>query len=261
MIFLASLVACAPSGIWMLTFPETESRTSSEDEVVEVCSTTLDENFSDGYSAVANSGGKSEWVQTLYTKTSGSVMFIETKPTSGGGAVLVMADAVFPGVPLDGGWEFTWEVADHLESTNDHEDGYSYFYGEDTVSTVVITFKESLTEGAGGTIGGNSEAYILWKESDEWDPEETSPLLGDVGQIPSANYLVYKEDGELYPQANLAEESDCDASECQLQITQLCPAAETEFTAKRVEGNEMFTYDAWKENAASSSGGGVDTGF
>ncbi len=260
--FLAlALLGCAPSGIWMLTFPGSESRTSSEDEVVEVCSTELEENFKDGYSAVEGSSGKSEWVQTLYTKTSGSVMFVETKPTSGGGAVLVMADAVFPGVAGDGGWVFTWEVADHVESTNDHDDGYSYFYGKDTVSTVVITFKESLTEGASGTIGGNSEAYIRWEESDEWDPEETSPLLGDVGVIPSASYLVYKEDGELYPQVNMAEESDCDASDCHIQISESCPAAESEFTAQRVEGNDMITYDAWKENAASSSGGGVDTGF
>ncbi len=258
---LVLLVGCAPSGIWMLTFPGSESETSSEDEVVSICSTELDENFSDGYSPTASSGGQSEWVETLYTKTSGSAMFIETKATSGGGAVLVMSDAIFPGVQEGGEWIFTWEVADHVEATDKHEDGYRYFYGEDTTSTVTITFKENMFSDATGTLGADSEAYIRWEESDEWDPEETEPLLGQVGNIPSATYLVYKEEGDLLPQTNQAEEQDCDDDDCYIQITEICPAQEVEFTAKRVEGNEVITYNEWKDNVASSSGGGVDTGF
>ncbi len=255
------LAGCAPSGSWMLTFPGAESRTSSEDEVASICSTELDENFSDGYSPTASSGGQSEWVQTLYTKSSGSAMFIETKATSGGGAVLVMADAIFPGVQEGGEWVFTWEVADHVEATEEHEDGYRYFYGEDTTSTVTITFKENMFADATGTLGADSEAYIRWEESDEWDPEETEPLLGQQGAIPAATYLVYKDEGDLLPQTNMAEEQDCTDNDCYIQITEICPAQELDFTAKRVEGNEVITYNEWKDNAASSSGGGVDTGF
>ncbi|MBM4392866.1 MAG: hypothetical protein FJ090_17205 [Deltaproteobacteria bacterium] len=45
------------------------------------------------------------------------------------------------------------------------------------------------------------------------------------------------------------------------QVTDTCPAQELDFTAERVEGNEVVACHEWKDNAASSSGGGVDTGF
>ena len=234
------LTGCAPTGIWMLTIPFVEGE-------VEECLPELDENFQDGYEDSPDVGPTdSDWTVTESMRGADSIMFIQTEPTSGGGAVLMVNNSAYPGVASDGGWTFEWKVDTLAEYEAEHKDGYIYSTMEKSVVTTTIEFMLPLFGDATGTIGGSSSSEREWVESDAWDGRDTGVQLG---QIPSDLYLVYKEGDNLMPQRNDPKEADCQDSECYISISQNCPGASSDFTAKKVEDDTDNSYDsAWSDN-------------
>lgn len=246
------LAGCAPSGVFMIFVPYSESATE--------CSTTVSENFSDAYSpADEDEDGGGPWTITEDYTGSDSLMFVHISPTSGGGAVLTMGDAAYPGVAEGDGWTFTWTQHTDGNYSAEHKDDYDYTEAYTNDSTVNIHVTSALFAGLSGTISGTGSSTMSWTESDEWDVEDIEVY---TGQIPSQYYLVYKDSGDLIPQTNEAEEDDCKGGTCELAIEQACSTSGQAFTAERVEGNDVLLYNDWIEDGQSGGGGGsVDTGF
>ena len=237
------LTGCAPAGIWMLTIPYVEGDQSGEDP----CDYSFDENFQDGYQPDGDPGSDdSAWTITETYRGADSIMFIHTEPVSGGGAVLIIGNTAFPGTASEGGWTFQWDVDTLSEYDAEHEDGYEYTSMESSKVTTTIDFLLPMFGDATGTVGGSSHSEAKWTETDEWDPKDNDL---SSGQIPSALYLVYKENGDTFPQYNDPATEDCKESVCYIESVTDCPASESSFTAKHVDAAESNTYDGWIDNA------------
>jgi len=245
---LLLLGACTPSGVYMITVPYVEGSIE--------CDTTLDENFVDGFSPDPSDGGSSDWTYTETYTGADSVGFFHIAPTSGGTAVLTWGDSAFPGVAEGDGWTFTWAEDTQGSDTAEHKSGYSYTESFHSVTTTTFHITQPPFADIAGTVSGSSTSTREYTESDKWDEGETS--IYD-GQIPSDQYLVYKESGDLYPQANDFDVKDCKDSDCTITLSDSCTQAATDFTAKQVSGEDVMLYDTIKGDGQSGSAS-VDTG-
>lgn len=244
------LSACTPSGVYMITVPYSEGSIE--------CDSSLEENFSDAYSPDPEEGGDGPWTYHSTYTGADAILFFHIAPTSGGGAVLTWGDDAFPGVAEGDGWTFSWtQHTDGSESAS-HQDDYDYTESWVNDSTVTIHVAQPLFAELSGTVSGTSSSSRSWTESDEWDTEDIGVY---DGQIPSADYLVYKDSGDLYPQVNGPEDDDCKSGTCELSIETSCTQAGTAFSAKQVSGNDVLLYNDMYDDGQSGGGGSVDTGF
>jgi hypothetical protein len=246
------LSACAPSGIYMITVPYVEGSVD--------CTSTLDENFSDGFSPdPSDGGGDGPWTETQAYTGADSIAFFHISPTSGGTAVLTWGDGVYPGVAEGDGWTFTW--SEHTSGSDElaHEDGYTYSTSFDNVSTTTFHITQPPFADIAGTVSGSSTSQRDYTEDDKWDDADVGYASG---RIPSESYLVYKDNGDLYPQINDFETKDCKDTNCTISLSDTCDQAATPFTAKQVSGEDVLLYNDWNNDGqAGTTGGGVDTGF
>jgi hypothetical protein len=231
------LTGCSFNGIYMIVVPYSEASVSCEED--------LDENFERGYSPVDEEGGGGEWTYDDDFTGADAITFFHISPTSGG-AVITWGDAAYPGVPEGAGWTFSWEEATNGFENAEHEDGYEYREEYDSSSTVSIHIEQAMFGEVTGTIKSSGTSNYTYIESDEWDFEDTD---FSTGAIPSSTYLVYKEDGELYPQVNDSEETDCEDKECFITLSTTCEGDPSSFTAQHVDGNDVLMYNDIKDDA------------
>jgi hypothetical protein len=240
MIFLAG---CAPSGIFMLNIPYAAGTTT--------CTTTVDENFSDGFYPDAEDGSSdSPWTEETEYTGADSIAFVHISPTSGGGAVLTMGDSAFPGVAEGDGWTFTWDQHTSSSDTRTHEDGYTYSESTDNTSSISIHVTQAPFADLAGTISVNSVDIAAWTEKDKWDEADTD---FSTGMIPSGDYLYYKDNGDLVQQYNLSDEKDCKDSTCELTVTRTCAGDAESFTAKQVSGEDVLLYNDMYDDGQSAA--------
>lgn len=245
MIFLAG---CAPSGIYMLNIPYVEGTTT--------CTTTVDENFTDGFDPEEDGGsGNSPWTEETEVKGADSIAFVHIAPTSGGGAVLTMGNSAFPGVPDGDGWTFKWDKHTTSSDTRTHEDGYTYSASTDDTSSTTIHITQAPFADLSGTVALNSVSISAWTEKDKWDEADTD---FSTGMIPSADYLKYKDNGDLVEQYNLSDEKDCDDSVCELTVTVTCAGDAASFTAKQVSGEDVLLYNDINDDGQASASVSTD---
>ncbi|MSQ00456.1 MAG: hypothetical protein EXR71_01020 [Myxococcales bacterium] len=225
------LAGCVPSGIFMITVPYAEDSLD--------CAVTLDENFSDGYQPDGDGGSDGPWTYESSFVGSDAILFFHISPT-GDGAVLTWGNDSYPGVASGDGWTFSWPTHSASENLSEHNDGYEYNEYTVSDSTVDIHIGQALFAELGGTVSGTDKSEFTWEENDKWDSDEIG--YGN-GQIPSSDYLVYKDSGDLYPQGNDSEDDDCDDKLCSITITEECTQSAVPFYATRVEGNDVLMYN------------------
>ena len=243
--FLVLAAGCAPSGIYMVTVPYTDGALTCDD--------TLDENFVDGFSPDSDTSGDSDWTITEDYTGADQVTFFHIAPTSGGGAVLTWGDSAFPGVADADGWTFSWQSATSSSYSAVHKKGYTYEESQESSTTTTIKIAQPFFADVTGTISGAGSSTHTWTESDKF--KEADVGFND-GDIPSDTYLVYKDSGDLYPQSNMGDETDCKDSDCEITISSSCSQAGSSFTAKQIQGNDNLLYNDWKDDGQGSG----DTG-
>jgi hypothetical protein len=231
------LTGCSFDGVYMIIVPFSEGAVE--------CEETLDENFSDAFSPAGDDGGSSPWTYSDDFVGADAITFFHIAPTSGG-AVLTWGDAAFPGVAEGDGWTFSWEEITSGFDESEHEDGYTFREDYDSKSTVSIHIAQAPFGEVTGTVKSSGTSHHDYTESDKWDRDDTG--FGS-GAIPSASYLVYKEDGDLYPQSNLSEDSDCDDQDCFMHFTTDCAGDPSTFTAQHVDGNDVLLYNDFKDDS------------
>lgn len=231
------LTGCSFNGVYMIVVPYSEGGVT--------CDESLDENFDAGFSPVGEDGGPGEWTYTEDFVGADAITFFHIAPTSSG-AVVTWGDAAYPGVAEGDGWTFSWEKSTSGFDEAEHEDGYTYREEYDSSAVVNIHIAQAVFGEVTGTISSTSTSHYDYYESDKWDVEDTD---FSTGVIPSPEYLVYKEDGELYPQVNDSEEKDCDDSDCFIKLTTDCQGDPSSFTAQHVDGNDVLLYNDFKDDA------------
>lgn len=183
------------------------------------CQTTLTHNFN-GVQDPDPGTVTNEWTFSVESESSGSLAFLQIVGDAEG-AALVLGDSIWPGVEVDKDkWKFEWTSFQSETSVSQHESGYTYTQAADSESktTLDITFDGDLFT---GTLKSNSTDTATWTETDLWDSEEVGTTNGD---IPAGGYLeVYDADlDDVRPARNLSEDSDCSASDCELEIVTTC---------------------------------------
>ncbi len=231
------LTGCSFDGVYMIVVPYSEAGVT--------CEESIDENFEAGFSEVDDEDGRSPWTYTEDFVGADAITFFHISPTASG-AVLTWGDAAYPGLPEGDGWTFKWETSSSGFADAEHEDGYAYREEFTSSATVEIHFAQAMFADVAGTIKSASTDTHDYYESDEWDMDDTD---FSSGVIPSAAHLVYKDEGELYPQGNDSEEQDCEDEDCFLKLKTDCQGDPSTFTAQHVEGNDVLLYNDFKDDA------------
>lgn len=230
---LALLTGCTnPSGIWLV-------RVAYDADAGVECEGKITENFSDGYVPEGEEpDNDEEWEYEQSITGSDTLLFAQVETTTPNHAVLVWGGQVLPGEWDGQSWAFSWADTAGDEQRAEHESGYRFVESTEETSEVLVT----LAFGEGGIATGNLTASSLssqsWSESDEWDEDE---IVGGSGEMPSTTYLVYEDDGDEYPQQNIADEEDCDDSDCRLTVSSECSGTNT-FTATRTDFQDEDAY-------------------
>lgn len=228
------LVGASPKGIWMFTFIVDETTVST-------CDTTIEENFVDGYVPGEGTSSGSDWTYTETFDPSDSLGFAQVETTTEGGAVMIIGGLAYPGEKVeDGVWRFEWTDASTQESVAAHESGYRYAVETHTESSGIIRFVPEANGIAHGTYIADSSTSTAYVETDEYDQDLTFEI-GPTGQIPSADYLVYDDNGDEFPQENDYDVADCQATTCQLTVSDAC-SVEVQFDAERTDFKEEAAF-------------------
>lgn len=211
-------------GIWLL-------RAEYNDD--DSCTELMDHNFEDSYTQ-----DEGPWTETDVLDYSDSLGFVQISQLDQENAVMVSGTQVWPGTSSGDGWVFAWDANDVEGHTKEHEEGYTF--QETTTRTDSSSLSLTITgDLAQGTWTFASEADVLWRESDTWDSEVG---LG-VGDIPSAEYLVYDEgEAEGLPRYNLGVEGECSGAQCELRTNTVCSGSAT-ISLTRTGYDEEAAYD------------------
>ena len=229
-----SVFGPSPVGIWMMTFVVDE-------DTVSTCSTNIDENFDEGYVPGEGSSSGSDWTYTQSFDPSDSLGFAQVETTTQGGAVMVVGGLAYPGEKVeDGVWRFEWVDETTDTQTSAHDSGYRYSVTTHSTTSGVVRFVPTAGGLATGTLISNGTTEIAYVETDEYDQDLTFEI-GPTGQIPASSYLVYEDGGDEYPQVNEYDVEDCNATTCQLTVSDQC-SIEVQFDAERTDFKEEAAY-------------------
>lgn len=189
-------------GIWLLEF----SFPVEGDEV-----TTVTHNFTGATERVDDD--ETDWTEEESDTRSSTLVLAQLVETTDG-MVLILDDAVFPGVEgASGAWTFSWTGSTEQQSERQHTSGYQYTADvlRQRETTIELTFD-------GGTVsGGRTDVVTVdsaWTESDTWT-EEAGEAIGD---IPASAHLVRQQGEDEVGARNRRDDSDCDASPCVLEV-------------------------------------------
>ena len=241
---LALLTGCnSLTGIWLFEIPYQDASLN--------CDTTIQENFSDGYVPQGDGPGVSDWVYTDDYEGSDAVAFGQIETYGGDAAVLVIGTAVFTGLKEGDDWIFDWSDSEVITDAEEHYDGdrvdYGYLREDQTVSTVSYTFTPSGKKSAEVKVESTGTTTTTWYESDTWSEDLAFEEIGETGQIPSRDFLVYDDEGDSYSQTNHYEDSDCTSDVCQLQVETSC-SEDGEFIAYKTDFEDEDHYRSMRES-------------
>lgn len=203
----------------------------------DACTTTGTENFDNGEFPEDDVTTDETWEYTETHVSADLLYFVQIETTLSGEAVLMVGSEAYPGVKKDKSWAFTWESATSDAATATHQSGYTYAesVGRTSETTFTITPDGDV---AVGTVKGTSAASESYTETDEWNPD-TTDIMG--GQIPASAYLVATtEEGD--PPVNRSGQADCSGANCEITVSTTC-ASEQDFDAVLTDYKEEDAYD------------------
>ena len=183
------------------------------------------------------------WTVEESSTLSPQLFFAQLEDFGDGEAILIIGNEAYPGVASEGGWSFSWTGSTESSDSQTHTSGYNYTTAE--TSSSLVTISMNISGGvATGTWASQDDSDRSWSESDTW---EVQGLGFDVGQIPSAQYLVhdFEDKGvsvEGAPLQNGFDGAEC-SGDCQLSVTSSC-AGSVEFTATLmgIEDDDAYNY-------------------
>lgn len=227
---LAGCLGNGPDGIWMVQATPVDL---SED----ACTTTGTENFDHGVFPTDEATTDETWEYTETHVSADVLYFVQIETTGSGEAVLMVGADAYPGVEKDKSWVFAWESTTSDASSATHQSGYTY--SESTMTTSSTTFTITPDgDVAVGNVNGSSVDSATYSETDEWNPD-TTDILG--GQIPADAYLVAENEGDD-PPVNRSGQVDCSGTSCEITATVTC-AVEQDFDATLTDYDEEDAYD------------------
>lgn len=230
---LSGCIFASPRGIWLLTFTFDDNTTSE-------CETTITENFTDGYVPGADSPTQSDWTYTETVDPPDALGFAQIETTAAGQGVLVFGGAAYPGTKEKDQWVFEWADQSTDKATAEHSTGYELTETVSSNSSLTLTMTQS-GPNASGVLQSKDTSTDAWTESDDWE-DEVADTIGTIGQIPSADWLVYMDDNDNErPQENAYDEDECDGSTCELTVKDTCTLA-IDFTAIKTDFHEEAAY-------------------
>ncbi len=223
---LLLLTACGQSdgSVWVFYLSSASSTQS-----ISACA----ENFDVAACPSGDGEAETEWTSTQTNSGSDVMLFAEIIEMPGIDALLVIQDQIYPGTKSKDGYTFMWSnFSDNLNETS-HPAGYSLLTQQVRTTTTKLELSYEGQDLA-GTVDVQEEDLLSWTETDTWDPE-LNELFWSA--MPTDTYLEGI-DGE-YP-TNHATESDCEDTDCTLEIDSTSVSSTTLRAVATEAGPEDF---------------------
>ena len=234
------LAACAPeTGIWLLEIDTPQSSS---------CEETLTHNFINVLSTTKEEDDPN-WTQEDSSSESPSLSFAQIEMGSGSNCVMLWGDQVLPGTCSGGAWNFEWDREDSGSSNNVHALGYTFRHDYNYTNTSKLSLTMASTSGT-GKLNVERNTVDSYVESDMW-----AEAVGvSSGQMPVSSYLqtgTFDSDGNPVLQTlyNTRPDSECAASECTLEASEICSAPGQNVRAYHYVFGENPNFDNMRENA------------
>ena len=248
-VVLLGTAGCKKDGSpWLLLF-EQSTATECEDPA-------LQHNFDGATEPDADTGDTGEepllTVEQELTQSDGAVI---AQVTGGSEPVLVIGTNLWVGEKDGSTTTFKWDSTED-STTTETGSGYSYVvqYTMEILEALKLEFKGNEATGTYKTTQTSNQS---WTETDAWTAKDVG-VFG--GQIPAYNYLeVEGPGGNPVPAHNSAEEVECAAANCTMQMTYSC-AVSVKVTATELAADEE-DYDALGDAYRSPGVYGDDGGL
>jgi len=248
-VVLLGTAGCKKQGsLWLLLFEPDTTATECDDGDVK-------HNFDGASEPVEEDTGVEEELTTITQELTVSDGAVIAQVTGGSEPVLVIGSELWIGEKDGSATTFKWN-AEETSTTTQTGTGYSYVanYARQIAEAIKLEFQGNEATGTYKTTQSSNES---WTETDGWTAKDVD-VFG--GQIPAFQYLEVEGPGGMpVPAHNTAEEVECAAANCSLEVVSSC-AVSMKVTATEIVAEED-DYDALGDASRPPGVFGDDGGF